>query len=233
MVDNLEKNKDEKELPNIHENNESSNDYDEESIEPVNKKNIILKMMARVAIFGALATILYVVPGLQLKLPIFGFLEFHFDDIPSLIAGFGYGPLTSFFVILIKTLVKLPFSKTLCIGELSDLIYSCAFIIPAAIIYKKHRSFKGCIVGVSVGFVAEIIIAILFNGLFMIDFYLKLFHIDMNAICSMFSKLKVTDMKSLLINAILPFNVIKNILIVGITLLVYKPLRHLLEKAKL
>ena len=142
------------------------------------KRKVDIKTIARIGIFGALAAILYCIPIFQFKLPsIFpSFLEFHFDEIPIFIASFAYGPLTGFFVILVRTLIKLPMTSTLCVGEISDFLYSCALILPAAFYYKKHRTFKGALIGITIGFFSQIIISALGNGLFMIDFYLFLFN---------------------------------------------------------
>jgi membrane protein CcdC involved in cytochrome C biogenesis len=82
------------------------------------------KFIARVGIFSAIATILYVVPIFRIHvffLP--SFLELHFDEVPAFIAGFAYGPWAGFAVLVIKTIIKLPFTDTLCVGELSDLTF--------------------------------------------------------------------------------------------------------------
>ena len=82
------------------------------------------KFMTRVAIFGAISTLLYIF--IKFPVPFLpSFLEFHFDEIPIFIAGFAYGPLSAFCVILVKTIIKLPMTSTLGVGELSDFIYSC------------------------------------------------------------------------------------------------------------
>lgn len=210
---------------------EVNNETEEENVQ--NKKPSLIKRMARVGVFSAIAAILYCVPGLQLKLPIFGFLEFHFDEIPVFLAGFAYDPLTAFLILMVKTLIKLPFSSTLCVGEFADLLYSCAFILPATIIYKKHRTFKGALLGLGIGFVAQLITALACNGLFMINFYMNLFGIGMDVIVAMFSALKVSDMKTLLCFAILPFNVIKDVVVVVLTILIYKPLHRFISKKNL
>ena len=65
------------------------------------------RKLAICGVFGALATILYVVPIFKFPLPFLfpSFLEFNFSDIPTLIAGFTYGPLVAFFVHLIKIIL--------------------------------------------------------------------------------------------------------------------------------
>ena len=143
-------------------------------LKKASKKHVIsVKFITRSAVFAAFSIILYLVPGLKFSVPFFpSFLEFHFDEIPALIAGFAYGPLSGFFVILVKTIVKLPMSNTMMVGELADFIYSSAFVIPAAIIYKKHRSIKGAIIGLSVATVIQVITSALITSFLILDFYI-------------------------------------------------------------
>jgi len=52
-----------------------------------------VRMITRIAVFGAMSTILYVIPVFKFSLPFFpSFLEIHIDEIPAFIAGFAYGP---------------------------------------------------------------------------------------------------------------------------------------------
>ena len=112
--------------------------FTSQKIQKTNKN--IVKFMVRVAVFGGISLILYTVPMLKFPVPFFpSFLECYFDEIPIFIAGFASGPWTAAAIILIKFLVKIPFTSTMVVGEISDLIYSTAFIIPAAIIYQKHH----------------------------------------------------------------------------------------------
>ena len=87
------------------------------------KKVLTLRFIVRAGIFAAFAAILYIF--VKFPVPFLPpFLEFHFDEVPVFIASFAYGPLMGVVVLIIKTLIKLPFTETLCVGELSDLIYS-------------------------------------------------------------------------------------------------------------
>lgn len=201
------------------------------------KRKVDIKTIARIGIFGALAAILYCIPIFQFKLPsIFpNFLEFHFDEIPIFIASFAYGPLTGFFVILVRTLIKLPMTSTLCVGEISDFLYSCALILPAAFYYKKHRTIKGALIGITIGFFSQIIISALGNGLFMIDFYLFLFKISEDSLLAMVQGINpaISDIHfTLILYAIIPFNALKNLAVIIVTILVYKKLSPLLVKMK-
>lgn len=198
------------------------------------KKRITTRMVARVAIFGAITTILYVVPFLQFKLPsIFpSFLEFHFDEIPAFIASFAYGPTTGVMILLIRTMIKLPFTSTVCVGELADFLYSLAFILPAAIYYKKHRNLKGVCIGFFLGFICQIVVSGLCCGLFMIDFYLFLFKgltaETLLQSCQAINP-RITDIHfSLVLWGVVPFNALKNMIVIFVTFLTYKSLGSLI-----
>ena len=200
------------------------------------KKAWNTRSIARIAIFSAVTILLYVVPIFQFKLPsVFpSFLEFHFDEIPVMIAGFAYGPWTAFWILVIRTLAKLPFTSTVCVGELSDFIYSLAFIIPTSILYQKHRNLKGVCMGFLLGFSLEIIVSAICNCYFMIDFYLFLFKgltkETLLASCQAINP-RIQDIHgSLTVWAIIPFNAMKNLIVILVTFMVYKSLSPILKK---
>ena len=196
--------------------------FTSQKIQKTNKN--IVKFMVRVAVFGGISIILYTVPMLKFPVPFFpSFLEFHFDEIPIFIAGFAYGPWTAAAIILIKFLVKIPFTSTMVVGEISDLIYSTAFIIPAAIIYQKHRKFSSALIGISV----------VTNVYLMIPFYMFVMDFPEQAILAMCqaANANVTDVKwSYGLLCVLPFNVIKDAIVIIVTLLVYKATHKLIDK---
>lgn len=198
------------------------------------KKINLVRFMSRAAIFGALSAILYIVPFLKFPLPFFpSFLEFHFDEIPVFIAGFAYGPLNAFAVLIVKTIIKLPFTSTLTVGEWADLIYSSAFIIPAAIIYQKRRDIKGVIAGFSLGFVIQVVVSLVFNVYIMIPFYMFVMGFPEAAILAMAQAANpaVTDIGwSLGFLAIVPFNLLKNTMVVIMTFLVYKSIHRFMDR---
>lgn len=198
------------------------------------KQTSITKLLVRVAIFGAMSAILYIVPILKFPVPIFpSFLEFHFDEIPIFIAGFAYGPLTAIGVILVKTIIKLPFSGTLMVGEFADLVFSSAFVLPASFIYQKHRNFKGALVGILIGTVLQIVIAVVGNIYVMVPFYMFAYGMDADQlvrICQ-FANPNISDVGwSYGLLAVAPFNVIKDAIIVVVTLLVYKSMHRFIDK---
>lgn len=198
------------------------------------KTTNITKTLVRIAIFGAISSILYIIPILKFPVPIFpSFLEFHFDEIPIFVAGFAYGPFTALGVILVKTIIKLPFSGTLMVGEFADLIFTTAFVLPASIIYQKYRNFKGALVGILVGTVLQIIIAVIGNIYVMVPFYMFAFGMSEDQllrICQ-FANPAIKDVGwGYGLMAVAPFNLIKDAIVVVVTLLVYKSLHRFIDK---
>lgn len=194
------------------------------------------RFAARVAIFGALSTILYVVPVFQLKLPFLpSFMELHFDEVPAFIAGYAYGPFTALIVILVKTIIKLPFTSTLCVGELADFIFSCAFVLPAAFIYKKIRNLKGVFIGFGVSFIIQILVASLMNVYAMLPFYMQVMGLDYDTIldwCAKANPLVQNLGLDYVMWVVVPLNVIKNTIVLLLTFFIYKGIHKSLRWEK-
>ncbi|MFA5659863.1 MAG: ECF transporter S component [Bacilli bacterium] len=166
------------------------------------------------AIFAAISVLLYIAKVPPFIFPIFpppfDFLEINFSEVPAMIAGFAYGPLSGFMVLVIRFLVKLPLTSTAMIGEVADIIYSSSFVLTATIIYKYRRTFKGVLLGLSIAFFVQVIVSAAANYFVIYDMYNVLFggHLPFNA-------------KQFIVYVI-PFNMIKNLIIATLTLLVYK-----------
>ena len=192
------------------------------------------RFITRTAIFASISTILYIVPYLKFPLPFFpGFLELHFDEVPALIAGFAYGPISGFFVILIKTIIKLPMTSTLCVGELADLIYGLVLVIPSAIIYKKKRHFKAAIYGLSIACFLQVVISSFLTTFVMLDFYMNVMGLSKQAILGMCQAVNpnVTSLGFIfLIWVALPFNLVKDIILFLLTILLYKRTRKIIDQ---
>ena len=190
------------------------------------------KQMVRVAIFGALSGIFYIF--IKFPVPFMpAFLEFHFDEIPAFIASFAYGPVVGLLVLLVKTLIKLPLTSTLGVGELSDLIFSAAFILPAALIYKRKRNFKGVFIGLAIGTLFQLTVSLLANIYITIPFYLKVMEFPEAAILGMCKAANpnITNIGwSYGLLAVLPFNAMKDAAVILLTLFTYKSVHRFIDK---
>lgn len=192
-----------------------------------------VRFMARVGVFGGIATLLYAVPVFKFSLPIFpSFLEIHLDEIPAFIAGFAYGPLSGIAVILVKTIIKLPLSRTMMVGELTDLILSSIYVGVTALIYKKKRNLKGVALGFGLATLIQVVAAMLLNVYVMIPFYAYTMGYGVDALLGMMQKAipSISDTRwSYAFLAVLPFNLIKDGIVIAITFVVYRYLHVFLR----
>ena len=73
------------------------------------KSSINIRKLVGTAMLGAVATILMY---LEFPIPIMpAFIKMDVSELPALIAGFAYGPVSGVVVCLIKNLIKLPSTK--------------------------------------------------------------------------------------------------------------------------
>jgi len=201
------------------------------------KLNINARWIARTGVFAALSVILYTVPFLKFKVPFFPpFLEVHLDEIPALIAGFAYGPFSGTIIILVKTIIKLPMTTTAGVGELADLIYSLAFIIPASLIYRRFRTIKGAIISLLVSTVIQAAVASIITVFIMLDFYVFMMPgLSLDSILKMCQAIN-PNIKSLgwafVLYVGLPFNLFKDAIVIVVTFILYKHLHRLIDRIR-
>ncbi|MBQ7408693.1 MAG: ECF transporter S component [Clostridia bacterium] len=191
------------------------------------------RRIAKLGIFSALAVILYF---LNFPLPFFpSFLEIHLSDLPALICGFSMGPLGGFLVILVKILIKLPFSSTMCVGELADLITGSAFVLPASFLYKNGRTRKSAVIGMLIGSLCSVATAVVSNWLIIIPFYLNVMHVSIEALAEMCSSvipfITAQNFYACYIPlSVIPFNLLRCLIASLVTFFVYKRVSTLLKK---
>ena len=147
-----------------------------------------------------------------------GFLSYDPKDAIIVIAGFIYGPLTSVVISVVVSLIEMfTISTTGVYGLIMNVFSTCAFAVPAALIYKKMHSMKGAVIGLAVGAISMTVCMLLWNYI-ITPFYMG---VDRSVVAGM------------LVPTFLPFNLIKSGINLGITLVLYKPLVNALRKAHL
>lgn len=188
--------------------------------------------MAKISVLTAIATVLMM---LDFPLPFFpGFLKMDASDLPALLAAFSLGPVAGIVVELLKNVlhgIVRGFGDTAGIGNLANFVVGVAWVVPAAWYYQRHKTHKGAVIGMAIGTVAMVAVGAIGNWLVFLPLYAK-FLFPMDAIINMSHEAipGITDMKTLIVFAFVPFNLIKSILISLITAFVYKPLSPLLHK---
>ena len=93
-----------------------------------------------------------------------GFLSYDPKDAIVAIGGFIYGPITAVIVsVLCSVIEMLTISSTGVYGLIMNIVSTCAFAVPAAIIYKRIHSMKGAIIGLAAGMICMTLMMLLWN----------------------------------------------------------------------
>ena len=193
------------------------------------KSNLSVQYMTRIAILGALSAILFMI-----EVPVIAFYKLDVSTLPALLGAFSMGPTAGLAILLIKNLFGLLHSSSMYVGELADFIMGAAYILPAALIYRYKKSRKNALVGMVVGTVVMIIVAVLVNWKIMIPFYMTAYGMPMEKIVAMAqSAMPFVDTEwELLLYVTAPFNLLKGVVLSALTFLLYKRLSPLLHVRK-
>jgi len=183
--------------------------------------------MIKISLLGAIS---FVLMAMDFAVPIFpSFLKFDIGDIPSLVGGFALGP-----VQLIKNVLKIAIvgSSTGGVGELSNFVIGSSFAGVAALIYQHHKGIKSAIAACLCGTLTMSALGVLSNYFVMLPLYAKLFKMPMETIVAMGSKINpaIDSTLTLVLYSILPFNILKGLIISILTMLIYKKLSPILKK---
>jgi len=190
------------------------------------------RRIAYLGVFSALASIFYIFISIRLPIIFPSFLSLDLSDIPVLIAGFMLGPIGGVIVVLFRMIVKLSFglSGTGGIGELSDLILGIAFVLPAALIYKRWRTHKGAVVGLVIGILGSTGLSILSNWLVIVPLFVRLgggWDRVLGALQAIHpSATEETFFRYYLTFAVVPFNLLRTIVSAAATYVIYSGLKR-------
>jgi len=159
-----------------------------------------------------------------------GFIKFDFSDLPALLAAFSLGPVYGVVTELIKNLVHLPVSNSAMIGELSNFILGAAFVFTAGLIYKKDRTRKGALLGSIIGAAVMAVVSLPINYYIVYPIYENFMPLEniIGAYQAILPRVKTLWQCLLVFNV--PFTLLKGLVDVLITFLIYKKLSPILHK---
>ena len=188
--------------------------------------------IAKVAILTAISFILYAFAKFPLPFMFPGFLEIQISELPALLAGFSMGPVSACIVIVLKCLFKLAMSHTGNVGELTDILLGISFVLPASVIYQLHKDKKHALIGLAVGNAILTVLSLVVNRFISIPFYAKLYGFDavVGMVSSLYENVTVDNFYTYyLLIGVLPFNILRCIIVSGLTFVLYKRLSKILH----
>ena len=178
------------------------------------KKLTTLAMLTSLAFL--LTVIFYIMP-IPPFIPAAPFLNYEPKDVVFVIAGFIFGPLAVVPMAIIVSLLEMPFSGTQVIGLTMNIMASCAFACPAAFVYQKRRTLAGAVIGLVSGVLCMTAVMLLWNYL----------------LTPIFVGLPREAVTRMLLPIFLPFNLVKGGLNAAVAMILYKPIKEALSKARL
>ena len=200
----------------------------------VQEKKLSVKEISMIGVQGAIASLLYIF--VKFNLPFFpSFLDIQVSEIPALITSFAYGPAAGCFVIVVRFIIKLPFTGTAGVGEVADLILGLILVFISGYIYKKKRTLKGALIGTGLGMSLAIFLGMFVNWLILIPFYIELyFHgsvAPLLGMCSMIPGINESNyMLYYIFFGALPFNIFRYVIVLMLTFILYKRVHFLIKK---
>ena len=185
------------------------------------------------AICAALAGVL-----MLLEIPLFfapSFYELDLSELPVLFCGFFLGPVAGVVCELLKILIKL-FLKgttTAFVGDFANFFVGCSMILPATILYHVKKSKASAIVGLIAGTLTMTVFGSLFNAVYLLPKFSALFGMPMEAIIAMGTAVNggITSVSTLVLFAVVPFNILKGCVVSVLTFLLYKRVETVLFRS--
>ena len=173
--------------------------------------------IAYMAVFTALAYILYM-PWLEFYIiPAVPFLKVDFSNSFVMIAGFSLGPVAAVVVGVLKEILHaLTFSSTVGIGELANILVMLPYILIPSIVYKWRKGIKSVLILLAIGSVGQTLMSFPVNYLINFPFFLHSWE-------------KGTEFFLSVWYWVILFNFVKVVLISIAVLIIYKPLSRLIK----
>ena len=187
-------------------------------------------MIRRITVTGILAGVATVLMMISFSVPFMpSFIKLDISELPALLAAFAFGPVEGVMVCLIKNMINAFFSTTGCIGELSNFVLGCTFVVPAGLLYKYGKNRKFALIGSAVGAASMAIASLPLNYYVMYPIYTKIMPID--KIIAMYQAIysEVDGLFSCLLIFNVPFTFLKGTVDVVLTFIIYKRLSGLLH----
>lgn len=183
-----------------------------------------------ITITALLASISYILAFIEFPVPLSpSFARMDLSDIPALIGAFALGPATGVIIELIKNVLQLLSTSTAGVGELANFLIGASYVWIAGFIYKYKRTKKGAISAYIISSIVMGVVAMIVNYFILLPLFETFMPLDQLIVSfSEFLPFIQTKLDVVLYN-VLPFNVIKGLVVGLVTMVVYKKLTPVLK----
>ena len=189
------------------------------------------RMLTTTAMLGALSGLLMLIEfPLGFIAP--SFYKLDLSEIPVMIGTFAFGPIQGVVIEAVKIIIKLILKGTSTgfVGDLANFIIGCAMVIPAGIIYKCKKTKKSAVIGMIVSTLVMAVVGVFLNAYVMIPMYSAFMPIEQIVEAGKAIIPWVNNTFTFCLFCVLPFNLIKGIIVSVVVAIIYKPLSRLIHK---
>lgn len=195
-------------------------------------KQTNLNKMIKISLLSVIA---FVLMFFEFPIPVFpNFLKIDISDLPALLGTFALGPVSGILIELFKNVLHIVFkgTQTGFVGEFANFMVGSIFVATAGIIYKIRKSKKTAILGLIAGTIVMSLAASVLNYTILLPLYAKVFKVPIEAFVAMGAAINpnIKTVKDLVLLSILPFNLLKGIVISAVTIPVYKSISPILHR---
>ena len=188
------------------------------------------RRISYVAMFSAVAAVLHI-----LDLPLFfapSFYKIDFSELAVLICSFYLGPVSGVICELLKIFLKLLIkgTSTAFVGDFANFFIGCSMVLPASLVYYFYKTKPAAIWGMISGTLIMTVFGSAFNAIYLLPKFSQLFGMPLEQIVSMGTAVNpaITSVSTLVLFAVVPFNILKGVVVSLLTLLLYKRVERLL-----
>ena len=196
------------------------------------RKKMSIQTLTKVAMLAAVAGVL-----MLFEFPLWfapSFYKLDFSELAVMIGALSMGPLAGAAIEGIKILLNFVLNGTITggVGELGNFLIGCSFVVPAAWVYGKNRTLKGMVLGMAAGTCMLVLLGSVINYFILLPVYATVFGQPLEFFVQMGNVLNpaIVDIKTLILFAVAPFNLLKGILIGVLTFFIYRKLARQLEQ---
>ena len=196
------------------------------------RKKMSIQTLTKVAMLAAVAGVL-----MLFEFPLWfapSFYKLDFSELAVMIGALSMGPLAGAAIEGIKILLNFVLNGTITggVGELGNFLIGCSLVVPAAWVYRKNRTPKGMVMGMAAGTCMMVLLGSVINYFILLPVYATVFGQPLEFFVQMGNVLNpaIVDLKTLILFAVAPFNLLKGILIGILTYFLYRKLARQLEQ---
>ena len=190
-----------------------------------------VRRLTYTALFSSMAAVLML---FELALPFApGFYKLDLSELPVMICSFYLGPVAGVTAELVKVLLKLLIkgTTTAFVGDFANFAVGCAFVLPASLVYHARPGRRNALLGLITGTLVMTVFGSAFNALYLIPRFAELFGMPLESIVAMGTAVNgaIVSVPTLVLYAVVPFNLVKGVLVSLVTFFVYKPVSRALS----